>query len=252
MNLPVGAAEIWTDPKFLREFGDDLSLVTPTHPEEIKECAWIRNVIIDHPDTSFTFVELGAGFGRWSMYAIAVAQECRPDITVFPIMVEAEPTHYRWLREHMRNNGVTEYRVFNNLVSSSRTYYLFQTGKPGGWYGQSIMHRPTVRSLVNEVVNGRVPRFVRSITLTDVLRGVERADLIDLDIQGEELAVLSSTPVETLNRIRRLYIGTHSPEIEDGLRELFAGLGWTCEFELPQDPPHDIIDGIQVWRNPVW
>jgi hypothetical protein len=82
-------------------------------------------------------------------------------------------------------------------------------------------------------------------------------DLIDLDVQGEELKVLSSS-VDLINaRVGRLHIGTHSPEIESGLRQLLASQGWRCDADFgccrENDTPFGpvmFLDGVQSWVNP--
>src|SRR5437868_2856291 len=53
----------------------------------------------------FVMVELGAGYGRWLANAVA-ALRCSSGVPYLLVGVEAEPTHYLWLREHLEANGV--------------------------------------------------------------------------------------------------------------------------------------------------
>ena len=71
--------------------------------EEIFEWITLLEAVLEAKDT-FTMAELGAGFGRW-LVAGACAQR-RPDLAIRLIGVEAEPTHFGWMKEHLRDNGI--------------------------------------------------------------------------------------------------------------------------------------------------
>lgn len=95
-----------------------------------------------------------------------------------------------------------------------------------------------------------------SYLLTDILPETDRIDLIDMDVQGEELKVVSSAIDALDRRVVRLHIGTHSHEIEAGLRELLSRHGWECKTDYPcaqtnQTPwgPVQFVDGVQSWLN---
>jgi hypothetical protein len=53
-------------------------------------------------------------------------------------------------------------------------------------------------------------------------------------------------------RFRLLAVGTHSHEIEDDLRDIFALNGWICHHDTEMHTREDgrLADGHQVWRNP--
>ncbi len=94
------------------------------------------------------------------------------------------------------------------------------------------------------------------MTLTRILAKYNRVDLIDLDVQGAELEVLSAA-IEPLSRqVKRVHVGTHSADIEDGLRHLFSSHGWKnvndyrC-LSVNQTPYGEIKfgDGVQTWVN---
>jgi hypothetical protein len=77
-----------------------------------------------------------------------------------------------------------------------------------------------------------------------------------MDIEGEELKVISAA-IDVLNqRVARLHIGTHSHDIETGLRQLLAAHGWECKADYPcaqvsPTPwgPVQFVDGVQSWVN---
>jgi len=99
---------------------------------------------------------------------------------------------------------------------------------------------------------------VPAISLTAILNRIEYAvDLIDMDIQGQELVVLEAAKNVLQRKVRRVHIGTHSTEIEDGLRDLFLSLEWQCVHDYgigaTRETPFgeiDFQDGVQGWINP--
>ena len=52
----------------------------------------------------FTMLELGAGFGRWTARAAAAARQRNLQYSL--IAVEAEPTHFEWLKQNLQDNEV--------------------------------------------------------------------------------------------------------------------------------------------------
>jgi hypothetical protein len=93
----------------------------------------------------------------------------------------------------------------------------------------------------------------RSIVLEDVIGEIAIIDLLDLDIQGMEAEVASSSIELIARRVKRILIGTHSREIEDTLRQLMTAVGWRPHFDYPcasrNHPtpagPVDFYDGVQ-------
>lgn len=97
---------------------------------------------------------------------------------------------------------------------------------------------------------------IRCLSLSSLINGKDRVDLVHIDIQGHEESVLKAG-IDVLNaKVRRLVIGTHSRSIEGHLFDLFQDNGWVCESEMPcvLRPTMDgkrvlLVDGEQVWRN---
>src|SRR6516165_10634235 len=57
------------------------------------------------PRGSFTFVEVSAGYGRWTANAVCAARRYGI-VKIDAIMVEAEPRHCRWALLNMADNGI--------------------------------------------------------------------------------------------------------------------------------------------------
>jgi FkbM family methyltransferase len=204
-----------------------------------------------------TMLELGAGFGRWTVRAVAAMRMYRPDLTYHVVAVEAEPTHFEWLKLHMDDNEVAtassngRCKLVNSAVGASDGRSDFYVGNPAGWYGQALV-RPE-----NAGAAAPVQR-VRTIMLSDLIDPLERVDLIDVDIQGAELDVLREA-APLLNRVRRVYVETHSEAIDKGLPAVFedAAGDWSPVVAAPlgahQTTPLGEASfdegGVQLWLN---
>jgi hypothetical protein len=89
--------------------------------------AWIDllTAVLD-AGQSFTMMELGAGYGLWSMRA-AKAVQLRRGIPFQIVAVEAEPDHFLWLTENFADNGlsVTDHRLIESAFSNTSGTALF-------------------------------------------------------------------------------------------------------------------------------
>jgi FkbM family methyltransferase len=210
----------------------------------------------------FTMIELGAGFGRWIVNAAAALRAIAPGSGPEPrlIAVEAEPTHFAWIADHLRDNGFdsTAATLIPAAVAPVDGEALFYTGAASAWWGQE-MYEPTGRRKQIADVNGESVQLarVRAVSLNTILAPLDRVDLIDMDIQGAELDVCRAAASELNAKVHRVHIGTHRPWIDLGLRDLFASLGWRNVWDFPckrtQTMPFgeiDFEDGVQAWVNP--
>lgn len=103
---------------------------------------------------------------------------------------------------------------------------------------------------------------VKAYTLGNLLgmcHATAPVDFIHCDIQGTEYEVFSSCMPLLENRVRRVFIATHSRCIEDKLFTLFDRRGWQLVAEEPCQMRyrgqgdarrwHLFKDGGQYWRN---
>jgi FkbM family methyltransferase len=209
----------------------------------------------------YTMIELGAGFGRWLVRAVAVLRQLAPDLPFALVAVEAEPTHMRFLREHFTLNGIDPdaHWLIEAAVRARKGFAKFAIGRATSWYGQAIVGDASRLDRLRRL--WRRPAadvdVVRTIDLCTILARFERVDLIDLDVQGQELEVLAAAADDLDRRAVRLHVSTHTAAIEAGLRELLAAREW----ELINDyacgarsatPFGEIAfgDGVQTWVNP--
>jgi FkbM family methyltransferase len=227
----------------------------------------------------FTMIELGAGYGRWVIRAAYAMKRHHPGMPYRLIAVEAEPVVYQWMHRHFNNNGIdpSQHSLIHGAVCETPGDVLFYIGGPRGgvfdrhpssWYGQFLVKPDDCKS--GSVPEGQYYGFqvnlhqsgwrsirVPAVTLAGILKDLERVDLIDMDIEGNELPAVQLNIEELNAKVKRLHIGTHGKEIEDQLRELLSVQGWDCRFAYAgcstSDTPWGPIsfeNGVQSWVNP--
>jgi len=261
--------------------GFDVPTRVRTQPPEPSEdlFEWI-DVLDSVRDSvgSFTMIELGAGWGRWLVNAAAALRQLDPARGFLLVGVEAEPTHFCWLVQHLRDNGLApEQHLLVHAAVAARTGSVrFQRGDAAVWYGQAIerddpeaklsgpvsrLLRWTRNGVANRLAVGgdaRKVRRARAVSLASLLEPHRRIDLVDADVQGVEASVFEPASALLATRVRRVHIGTHDRDNERRLRDLFGGLGWDCRFDYPSHARCEtewglveFEDGVQSWVNPA-
>jgi FkbM family methyltransferase len=194
------------------------------------------------------------------------------------VAVEAEPTHFGWIKQHFRDNGIDPEKqdLINKALTVDNKIENFWVGNPSGWYGQAIQQKkkggvfadfqertklllrragivPQTRIETPQVIS------VPGTSLDTILKNYNYVDLIDIDVQGSELSILQHSIHQVNKKVKRIHIGTHSPEIEQGLRILFGEYSWECINDYKCgcicDTPYgkiDFGDGVQTWINPLF
>jgi FkbM family methyltransferase len=247
---------------------------TPPIDEEYFEWLDLLEAVEHATDGAFVMVELGAGYGRWSVRGALAARAA--GLEPHCVAVEAEPDHARWLRQHFHDNELQpdDHELLWAAVAPEGGFVPFRVGMAQAEYGQHIRKRTDLaypdaaerRRLRARAVLGRPPRiahdrsgsmWVPSIPIVEILAPYPVVDLLDIDIQGAELAALAAATHALNTRVRRVHVGTHARDIERGLRELFAHHGWQCLHDYAcqstSDTPYGAItfvDGVQSWTNP--
>jgi FkbM family methyltransferase len=237
------------------------SFTAPSMDDNIFDWLVLLEAVVDAHD-SFTMVALGAGWGRW-LVAAAFAVKQHSGLPFHLIGVEAEPTHFAWMHEHFVDNGLdpADHELIEAAAAGQCGHAWFYFGKPDSWYGQSLIRDDALnaRETSGETVyNGEKARLVRTIDLANLISQRPRIDYLHMDIQGAELEFLSSAPALLNQKVKRVLVGTHSSDIERGLRRLFSGMGWRTQYDFTLNTQlrvdqADVTlgDGVQVWINPA-
>lgn len=214
--------------------------------------------------SQFAIAEVGAGWGPWlGLGGVLARNKGIREINL--IGVEALPARFELLRDHMRVNGLVEgdadqstprvtCRLFNGAIAPERGELWFpdvpvaDMGPAASDTGGDRDYRGT------RVKNLRV----RAYALDEVV-GDTTLDLLHIDIQGSELALVEGTLDFLADRVRAIMIGTHSRVIEGALISLLYANGWHLDLEKPcrvawqQRPVSQEamtqVDGCQYWRR---
>jgi FkbM family methyltransferase len=255
-------------------FPSEVHLVYPTVDEEYFEWIDILESVCLARDR-FTMLDLGAGYGRWAVRAAAALRR-RGIERCHLVAVEAEPLHFKWLKQNLCDNGLqpAEHTLIQAAVTDQPGKTLFYIGMPDGgqdradqWYGQAIarsyeqLRTKTTKCYegfpVLQLESGWKSIEVQAVTLGGLLRDLDRVDLIDMDVQGEELKIIQSAIDEVDRKVCRLHVATHTPELQKGLRETLESRGWICHFDFPCFSTTETAfgtvrfeDGVQSWTNP--
>lgn len=243
----------------------------PDPNEDYFEWIALLEAVVEARD-SFAMVELGAGWGRWIVNGIA-SLRAHCELPYHVVGVEPEPTHFRWMKQHLKDNDVDlqSATLIEAAVAHDGGSVWFHVGEAADWYGQRIAHpqevtthtrRPrTLRSLLRpgqaKPTAGRAVELVRAVSVRTVLHQLDRVDLLDVDIQGAEADALEPAGDVLNESVRRVYVGTHDRANEERLRALFLELGWASVYDFPgggtsETPWGHIMfeDGAQLWLNP--
>jgi FkbM family methyltransferase len=259
---------------FLTLLDSDEVSGAPDYPEFSEEYfEWIdvlESVML--AGSEYTMIELGAGYGRWAVRAAFAARQKKKNFRL--LTVEAEPLHFEWISTHFRDNGLdpAAHAVFHAAVADRPGYVSFYVESPLVessviWYGQSIVQADAVVEEVEDRQHmglqkkrhqtGSVSVVVQSITLDSILAQCKIVDLIDMDIQGQEAAVISSAVGSLDQKVKRLHVGTHSPAVDQQLKTILGEHGWLCHADygwnsVCETPWGRITfeDGVQGWTNP--
>ena len=211
------------------------------------------------PQDRFTIVELGASYGPWICAgAIVAARTGRTKIRL--TAVEASRALFELIPVHLAENGITEkdaeIRLIRGAASSHPgTLYFPKIQGPLDVGGQAV-NQPAETEYRNFKIEHEA---VTACTLPEILPD-GLTDLLHIDVQGSEAALLQ-TNIDLLNeRVRAVYVGIHARKIEGDLLDLFRASGWSLMRERPTKfiscPERSDItgwttrDGGQYWRNP--
>lgn len=257
---------------------DRTNQTTPANLPEFNEeyFEWVELLeSVKQAKNRYVFVELGARYGRWAVRASQALKRLNP-MPFHAVAVEAEPTHFEFLKLHFSDNGLDpcDHRLIRAAVWRKRGLVKFYIGNASGWYGQfiaqsgalSLLRQWTmaflhlvfyrlglIQSCQQHVV------WVPAVTLHEILSECQYVDLLDMDIQGAELDVVTSGIKALNDKVRRIHIGTHNSIAEEGLRRIFSDNGWLNIWDYQcnntNETPYGSIffqDGVQTWVNPAF
>lgn len=263
------------------EFSETTDLLKVAVNEELFEWLDLAETILDEKEP-LVFVELGAGYGRWSARFGRLAAFARKPVSHL-ILVEAEPNHAKWATQHMVDNGfpLASFTVIDSAISDRNGtdffYDRMPEGTPGNtpaaWYGQAL--HSAVQNYTEsgprkprdwfrtsrkkeKPLEGWGYRTVKTVSLERILVGTDRVSLLDFDIQNSEADVITNSITVLNEKVARLHIGTHSEQTEQILQETLSENNWKPVRLLKGRDCYvveglgeiEFVDGVQTWINP--
>ncbi|MDP2269812.1 MAG: FkbM family methyltransferase [Archangium sp.] len=212
--------------------------------------------------SEFSMIELGASYGPWTcLGGVLAARAGKKKVSLRAVEAAS------FFMKH-----IPAYFALNGLKGGRKTKFELKAIHGAVGIKPGTMHFPKVTSatenggqaLYENATSDYVGRTVEHEpvdvkTLDDVFEGLPTIDLLHCDIQGSEDEVLTFGAALLTQRVRRMFIGTHSRIIEGKLIECFHRHGWSLKRERPTHFEHrldtlsttgmTLRDGGQYWVN---
>jgi FkbM family methyltransferase len=210
---------------------------------------------VDLSGDRFVMLELGCGWGCWMNNLGVAARSAGKRIRLYGI--EADAGHLEYARQALNDNDISadEFVLVNGIAGKSANVALFPKVQSGIDWGGSAIINPTTDQLESATRSGKFIH-IPIVDISDLLKDEPQVDLVHVDIQGAELDLLREVFNLLCEKVRYIFIGTHSKQIEAGLFEMFLTDGrWRLEmeraaiFRIEDGKPIVIGDGVQAWRN---
>lgn len=245
------------------------TLTTPPIPNDGVRAEAIEYVaLLDSIEHSagphFAMVELGASYAPWAALAGVIAKRLGKNVSVRA--VEASSYFHALIPENYTANGLVgdsngvgptvESVAIHGAVGIKKGTMFFpvvnSAFENGGQAADSV---PDVDYVGRAVPHEEVP--IR--TLDEIFDGLDAVDFLHCDIQGSEEDVLVHGAALLSQKVKRMFVGTHSRKIEGALIECLHKHGWHLMRERPVTFAHQpqlssvvgmtTIDGGQYWVN---
>lgn len=135
--------------------------------------------------------DLGANIGTFSVWA---ASQLKSDFSL--VCVEPHEENIKFLKRNLLRNGITNTNIFDGVVD-----------RKNGFVNLDINRKADAIRISSDCTGARV----KAITLEDLAKqeNVERVDLLKMDIEGSEYAVLESSLDFVSNHVDRLIVEIH-------------------------------------------
>jgi hypothetical protein len=210
---------------------------------------------VELSSNTFTMIELGCGWGCWMNITGRVAKSRGLDVHLFG--VEGDEGHLQFARQSLQDNGFSnsEYTLIRGIAASDDGFALFPRQEHAGasWGLEPVFGLSEDKADLM-VASGNYDRLPQ-IALERIAGPAPRIDLLHVDIQGGEDALIPACLPFLAEKVAYLLIGTHSRQIEGRMLDCLLEAGWVLEMERPAvltvgEHVRVVVDGVQGWRNP--
>jgi hypothetical protein len=220
---------------------------------------------IEDAGSSYSMFELGAGWGPWmSISGLAALKKGINNINL--IGVEGESHKIDFIKKHLTENGLRPTNdnlkntfngvtttIYNGVINSMGQSCEFPDASYDD-YGSSLVDGTSGRDVYNLIT---VPGY----SFENISREYTIIDFVHMDLQGYELEFIESCIDLFCRKVKYIFIGTHSREIES----LLINFLYKRKFKLLREQPccvhwpeqiftgtwinQTIKDGGQLWKN---
>jgi FkbM family methyltransferase len=184
---------------------------------------------------NWKIIDIGAGIGEFTLFAAM-----HPTTQVFAF--EPYPGSFELLQENVRLNGMNNARAFDEAIDALTGELTLDltSGEPLQFQSQPAQESRGERGIT-----------VPSLSLADVLAklDLESCDLLKLDCEGAEYAILFNAPPSTLDRIQRIVMEYHNTDrhTHKDLILFFVDNGF--QVETFPNPVHAHLGYLRAIRN---
>jgi hypothetical protein len=211
---------------------------------------------VEYAGDSFSMLELGCGWGCWMSISGTVGRRLGKAIHVAGI--EGDEGHLDFAREAMATNGIapSQYELFHGIAAPRAGIGFFPIqDRPGVHWGLEPIFTNDLNE-IDQIRGAGAHSELELIPLERVIADSSRLDLLHIDIQGGETALIRDS-LDVLNhKVGYMVVGTHSRVIDGAIIDMLTGEGgWQLEIERPciysieGSALSTRIDGVQGWRN---
>lgn len=211
------------------------SIVKPGYPAPSEwTIDWIACLLAARlADDRFNVIELGAGYGQWMVTSIMAYKALHPNQPAHGMALEAEKTHYEWLRRHVQKNLGGYADVRTDLLYAAAGYdgvaQFPVLDSPDRDYGAAYQSNS----------EGVPMREVECLSMQSIDSRFEETsiDLFHVDIQGAEADLIASPGFEdALRKTRFALFGTHrSDDLHRAVKKAIEGAGMQVLIEWPRN-----------------
>lgn len=225
---------------------------------------------VETADHSVTLVECGAGWAPWVTRGYEAARATGHK-KIHIKAVEGEPTHFDYMKRQFTDNNIPDADIdaILGVVSAESGVSMFPIAADPqtAWGLRGIASNAKDTDGMLEELGAKpdtdnpnlysLPKrpglyaIQRSVSLEDLIEDKQLVDYIHFDIQGSEGDVIENS-VEVMNKkVRCIFVGTHSHDIEDQIKAALTDQGWYLIADVTMSTRENgrLQDGEQVWVN---
>lgn len=182
-------------------------------------------------------IDVGAGVGDYTLYAAQV----QPDSQVFAF--EPYPQSFSLMQENLRLNRASNVQSFDKAIGAASGELVLDLAG-----GEPLQFQ----SVSKQAVAMEKSLSVDALSLADAfaMLEVESCDLLKLDCEGAEYAILFDTPRPVLSQVQRIVMEYHDNVVEythDDLARFLIEQGF--QVETFPNPVHSYLGYLRAARK---